>query len=58
MKRSTRPPGTVTVKTSIELPEDLWKEAKIRAMDEKSNLQDVIAAALKSYLKQKGGKKR
>lgn len=40
-----------TVKTSIELPEDLWREAKIRSMVERKNLQDIVAEALKSFLR-------
>ena len=39
------------MKTSLSLPEVLWREAKIRAMDEKRNLQDVVADALRAYLK-------
>lgn len=49
-----------TVRTSIEIPEDLWTAAKVRAVHEKTNLQDVIAAALREYLKRskKGGKEK
>jgi len=59
MKESNWGEGVTTVKTSIELPEDLWKKAKFRAVEERNNLQDVIAAALREYLKvgKKGGKK-
>ena len=39
------------MKTSLSLPEDLWREAKIRAVNEGRNLQDVVADALKLYLK-------
>jgi hypothetical protein len=46
-----------TVKTSVELPEDLWRAAKIRAMDEKRNLQDVIAAATCRF-PEKGAERR
>jgi len=51
--------GVKTVKTSIEIPEDVWRAAKIRAMDEKKNFQDVVAEALRDYLKKqkKGGGK-
>lgn len=46
------------MKTSIEIPEDVWRAAKIRAMDEKRNFQDVVTEALREYLKKqkKGGK--
>lgn len=47
------------MRTSIEIPEELWTAAKIRAVHAKTNLQDVIAAALRDYLRRpkKGGKK-
>jgi hypothetical protein len=50
--------GVRTMKTSIEIPEDVWRAAKIRAMDEKRNFQDVVTEALREYLKKqkKGGK--
>lgn len=42
-----------TVKTTVELPEELWRKAKIRAMDERSDLRSVIIDALEALLKQK-----
>ena len=39
------------VKTTLELPEDLWRAAKIRAMDERTDLRTVLIAALEAYLK-------
>lgn len=42
-----------TVKTTVDLPEPLWRAAKIRAMDEKSDLRSVIMAALEAHLKSK-----
>jgi len=47
------------VKTSIEIPEEVWRAAKIRAMDEKRNFQDVVTEALREYLKKskRGGGK-
>jgi len=47
---SVFPTGVKTVKTSIEVPEDLWREAKIRSMVERKNLQDIVAEALRSFL--------
>jgi len=41
------------VKTTVDLPEDLWRGAKIRAMDERTDLRSVIIAALEGYLKSK-----
>ncbi len=51
--------GVRTVKTSIEIPEEVWRAAKIRAMDEKKNFQDIVAEALREFLKKgkKGGAK-
>lgn len=59
MRRSEWGKEVSTVRTSIEIPEQLWTAAKIRAVHDKTNLQDVIAAALRDYLKRpkKGGKK-
>lgn len=39
-----------TVKTTVELPGDLWRAAKIRAMDERSDLRTVLIHALEQYL--------
>jgi hypothetical protein len=53
-RRSIFGKGVRTMKTSLSLPEDLWRAAKIRAVNEKRNLQDLIADALREYLKTKG----
>jgi hypothetical protein len=39
-----------TVKTTVELPGELWRAAKIRAMDERSDLRTVLIRALETYL--------
>jgi hypothetical protein len=39
-----------TVKTTVELPGDLWRAAKIRAMDERADLRSVLIRALEQYL--------
>lgn len=39
------------VKTTVELPEELWRKAKIRAMDDRSDLRSVIIAALEAHLR-------
>ncbi|MGQ0733943.1 MAG: hypothetical protein ACT4QD_09835 [Acidobacteriota bacterium] len=38
------------VKTTVELPGDLWRAAKIRAMDERGDLRSVFIRALEQYL--------
>jgi hypothetical protein len=58
MNRPTRfEEGVTTVKTSIEIPEELWRAAKIRAVEQRKNFQDVVAEALREFLKKpkKGG---
>ena len=40
-----------TVKTTIELPGELWRKAKMRAVDERTDLRSVVIAALDAYLK-------
>ena len=51
-KVSQRQGGAVeAVKTTMVLPEDLWKAAKIRAINEGIDLNQVVIAALESYLK-------
>jgi hypothetical protein len=42
------------MKTTVDLPEALWRAAKIRAMDEHTDLRSIVIAALEAYLK-KGG---
>ncbi len=39
------------MKTTIELPEALWRATKIRAMDERADLRTIVARALEQYLK-------
>jgi hypothetical protein len=41
-----------TVKTTVELPGELWRAAKIRAMDDRSDLRTVLIRALEQYLAQ------
>jgi hypothetical protein len=38
------------VKTTVDLPQELWRAAKIRAMDEHTDLRSVVIAALGVYL--------
>jgi hypothetical protein len=38
------------VKTTVELPPDLWRAAKIRAVDDRSDFRAVVIAALEAYL--------
>jgi hypothetical protein len=45
------------VKTSLQLPEDLWRRAKFYAAEHRIDLRDVIMQALQSFLPEpKGGR--
>ena len=47
------------MKTTVELPNDLWRAAKIRAMDDQVDLRSVLTRALEEYLRiGEGGKPR
>jgi hypothetical protein len=39
------------VRTSLALPEDLWKATQHRAIETRSNLRQIIIEALQAYLK-------
>ena len=47
---ATRATTSGLVKTTVELPQELWRASKIRAMDEQTDLRSVVIAALKAYL--------
>jgi len=42
------------MKTSVEIPDNVWKAAKHRAIEEGTDLKGIIVRALEEYLKQKG----
>jgi hypothetical protein len=49
----TRPsvsPPRVLKKTSLSLPEDLWKRLRIQAINEDRDAQDLLAEAIAAYL--------
>ena len=50
-KGQARTQGERLVKTTVELPEALWKAAKTRAMDERTDLRAVIIVSLEAYLR-------
>jgi hypothetical protein len=51
LRSANAAPPLRKVKTTLELPEELWRAAKIRAMDERTDLRTVLIAALEAYLK-------
>jgi hypothetical protein len=38
------------VKTTVELPDSVWRAAKIRAVEDYTDLRTVVIAALVAYL--------
>jgi hypothetical protein len=45
-----RRPASDVVRTTIEFPPDVWRAAKIRAMDERTDFRAVVVKALRAYL--------
>jgi len=43
------------VKTSLALPRPIWRAARISALDQNKEFQEVVVEALEMYLKAKGG---
>ena len=39
------------VKTSLQVPEGLWKAIKVRAAEERRDFRSIVIAALEAYLK-------
>jgi len=42
------------VKTTLVLPEDLWQRAKVRAVEERRDLRDLLIAGLELVLAKRG----
>jgi len=42
-----------TVRTSLILPRALWRELKVKALDEGRDLRDLIIEAIRAYLGKK-----
>lgn len=40
----------MTVKATVKLPEEVWRRARIRAIEERRDFQDLVAEALEEYL--------
>jgi hypothetical protein len=45
------------IKTTVELEHSLWRAAKVRAMDEGSDLRGIIVLALRQYLDKKSARR-
>lgn len=46
-----KPARLKRVKTTLYLPEELWKAAKIRAIETNVDATDIVTKALERYLK-------
>jgi len=55
MKKS-KESETVMKKTSLKIPQPLWREAHVLALDSGRDFQEIVATALAEYLRrQRGG---
>jgi hypothetical protein len=53
-RKPVRKEGTMKgVRTSLDLPEDVWRAAKVRALNERRGFREIVIEALKLYLKTK-----
>ena len=52
-----RPPkrGQEMVKTTLRLSAEVWRKARVRALDERVSFQEIVERALDQYLS-KGGR--
>jgi hypothetical protein len=41
-------------KTSLALPEGLWKRLRMRALEEERDAQDIVAGLIEEYLQRVG----
>lgn len=44
------------VKTTLLMPEDLWRRAKVKAMEERRDLKDLLLEGLELALKRGKGR--
>jgi len=55
--RSEKPSGhgdrVESLKTSFSISKQLWRRAKVRALDESIELQELISKAIELYLERK-----
>ena len=54
MKKSTEPEA-VMKKTSLKIPQPLWREAHVLALDTGREFQEIVATALAEYLRRQKG---
>jgi predicted transcriptional regulator len=58
--KSGRKEGVSMLRTSIELPQDLYKRLAHLSIDENRTLKEIMTEAIEQYItrKEKGGSKR
>ena len=56
MARTPRAKGDV-VKTTVDMPEAVWRQVRIRAAEERTDLRTIVLRALALYLGQKEDKR-
>jgi hypothetical protein len=56
MSPKGKPRNGVNVKTTVDLPDALWRAAKVRAIEEGTDLRHIIITAINQYLKRKPSK--
>ena len=39
------------IKTTLRLSQDVWREARVRALDERVSFQEIVERAVAQYLK-------
>ncbi len=56
-RKAAKPGEPAMVKTTLLMPEALWRRAKVRAMEERRDLRDLLLEGLELVLKgNKGGR--
>jgi hypothetical protein len=51
MATTTKKPEADTVRTTVVLERETWRRLRYRAVDDGTNLQAVMTAAIEAYLK-------
>lgn len=58
-RKTRKEPGMATrVKTTVELDAEVWEAAKMRAVQDRTDLRTVLTAALRAHLKMPAARER
>ena len=52
-RKPPKPGEPATVKTTLLMPEALWRKAKVRAMEERCDLRDLLLEGLEMRLRER-----